>query len=178
MRIEWGNVPAYFGGIALLLTIVTLQRDHREKSRAQASKVAAWTVPPPRGEDDTKFRVFLRNASELPVTGVRVVMGVERKKPQIRFRKDQGPEGPLRNIFRYRDVLAPGATENVEEFSTPVEVTSLEFTDSSGRVWHRTKTGLHSQHLWRMRIHRASMTARRKALQFFEKYQTFSPKDD
>jgi hypothetical protein len=160
VHIDWGSVPAYFGGLALLLTIVTLQRDHKERRGAQASKVAAWAVPPSHADGETKFHIRLRNASELPVTSVRVVISVERTERKMRLRKDQGPEGPLRNVFYYRNVLAPGATEDVREFSSPVEVKSLDFIDSSGRTWYRTKTRLFAKPPWRKPLRQAKRKAR------------------
>src|SRR5712691_1022024 len=88
MKIEWGNVPGYFGAIALILTIGTIQRDHRERSRVQASKIAVWAVPPKVEDEKIQFCVLLRNASDLPVTEVRLVIAAERSKVRIRFRKD------------------------------------------------------------------------------------------
>jgi hypothetical protein len=59
--VDWGSVPAYFGGLALVLTIMVMLRDRQEKIRGQANQIAAWVE---RSYDDSEpHRVVVKNAS-------------------------------------------------------------------------------------------------------------------
>jgi hypothetical protein len=62
---DWGNVPEYFSGLALLVAVATFSRARRDALRSQADKVAAWGAEP----EDGRPKIVLRNSSDLPVTG-------------------------------------------------------------------------------------------------------------
>lgn len=136
---DWGSVPAYFGGLALLLTVYTLVRDRSERRRKQASQVAAWAESRV-SEDGRRYYITMRNASDLPVTDVRLVVASEKTLVRLRIRKDRVPEGPLKHHFTYIPTFPPDATQEVGGFDkpTPIAVQSLEFSDSSGRRWLRS----------------------------------------
>lgn len=57
---DWGNVPSYFGGFALIVAVISMRRDGRDRRRSQAEKMAAWTE---KREDS--WEVILRNQSDL-----------------------------------------------------------------------------------------------------------------
>lgn len=68
---DWGNVPAYFGGLSLLLALRIFQRERTAKERSQVEQVGIWVSV--RLSREHHFpSVFLtshiKNASNLPVT--------------------------------------------------------------------------------------------------------------
>jgi hypothetical protein len=134
---DWGNIPAYFGGLALLIAIYTLSRDHRERRRSQADKVVAWAE---RAGDG--YKVFVRNKSELPVTEVIIALNVGyRRSDAVRLDKFTRPDRWHKP--QYVDVLPPDHTEEVRFFKPgPAQVSGLSFIDSSGSKWSRTSTQL------------------------------------
>ncbi len=142
--IDWGSLPAYFGGLALVLTVMTLRRDRRDKHREQAARVAAWATTRQATGGPQHFIVQLRNGSDLPVTAIRLVVASEKDEVRLRTRKDRVPEGRHKHHFVYRATFPPDTTEEVGGFEkpTPLEVVSLEFVDSSGQRWLRTKDSL------------------------------------
>jgi hypothetical protein len=134
---DWGNIPAYFGGLALLIAIITLSRDHRDRRRSQAQKVAAWVE-----EDEDGCKIVLRNKSELPVTKVLIGFNEGFKNPDA-VRLGKPSRADRRRKPKHIDVLPPDATVTIGPFKPgPVWVTSLEFIDSSGSWWIRTHTQL------------------------------------
>src|SRR3712207_1663919 len=65
--VDWGSVPAYFGGVALAFTAATIWRDRKIRERGQAERVAAWSEKTQDG-----WKLWVRNASDLPVSAVYV----------------------------------------------------------------------------------------------------------
>jgi hypothetical protein len=135
--VDWGSVPAYFGGIALVLTLTVLVRDRRERVRAQADKIAAWVQ---RGrEDNEPHRVVIRNAGDLPCTDLRIWWTVGYRTPAaLRFSKtfgadtDGGGKKP-----RYEHAIGPGETVVLHETHEDCAVRAFAFTDAAGRQWLR-----------------------------------------
>jgi hypothetical protein len=143
-RLQWGTVPSYFGGVAFLATIFIILRDRSTRLREQAAKVAAWVTWRNDDQGVRRYIVILRNGSDLPVTGVRLVVGSEKTPPHVRLDKSGAPEGPLKSHFDYFANLGPGFSEEIGRynFTTPLAIISLEFTDCAGRRWIRTNERL------------------------------------
>ncbi|MEU8635997.1 hypothetical protein AB0C38_27860 [Amycolatopsis sp. NPDC048633] len=135
--VDWGNVPAYFGGLALVLTLTVVQRDRREKVRDQANKVAAW-VQRSRTENEP-HRILIKNASDLPCTSLLIWSTVGYRNPSaLRLSKtfgedtDRGGKKP-----DYEHAVGPGETIVLLETSEDCAVRGLEFVDAAGRRWSR-----------------------------------------
>jgi hypothetical protein len=70
---EWFSAVGTVG--ALVIGLVILARDHRNAERAQVDRVGVWAEPtyerrpPPAGPrvEQAKIKVYIRNASDLPV---------------------------------------------------------------------------------------------------------------
>ena len=85
----WGNVPAYFGGIALILTLLIILRDRNEKIRHQADRLAAWVER--AKEDGGSHKVLIRNASDLPCMNIGYWITEGYTQPsKLRFSKSFG----------------------------------------------------------------------------------------
>lgn len=137
----WGNVPAYFGGVALILTVIILFRDRNEKVRYQADRLAAWVE---RSKEDGKpHRVLIRNASDLPCMDISYSITEGYKNPSgIRFSKTFGADTNWWRKPRYIHAIGPGETIVAYETTEDVAVRQISFTDSAGRHWKRTGTHL------------------------------------
>ncbi|GAB3166213.1 hypothetical protein GCM10027258_89980 [Amycolatopsis stemonae] len=135
--VDWGSVPAYFGGLALVLTLTVIQRDRREKVRDQANKVAAW-VQRSRDYQDP-HRIVIKNASDLPCTSLRIWWTVGYRNPSaLRLSKtfgadtDGGGKKP-----HYEHAVGPGETIVLLETREDCAVRRFEFVDAAGRRWLR-----------------------------------------
>jgi len=77
---NWGTVPAWFGGLSLLLALTLFFRDRRRDDREQIDKTAVWVTckwDPTLGftdrdrvvpaDEQITFRVFTKNANETPM---------------------------------------------------------------------------------------------------------------
>jgi hypothetical protein len=135
---DWGNVPEYFSGLALVLAVITFNRTHQEQQRSQAEKVAAWGVG-----DIGHYKIIVRNQSDLPVTSLTISFnaGFVPKKG-LTLNKYPRPDRYAKP--RHLDTLSPGTIEILLPESTagPVLVTALRFRDSRGVIWIRGETGL------------------------------------
>ncbi|MFJ1761544.1 hypothetical protein ACIOD2_14580 [Amycolatopsis sp. NPDC088138] len=151
--IDWGSVPAYFGGIALVLTLIVLFRDRREKIRAQADRVAAWVQ---RGRADGELhRVVVKNAGDLPCTDLRIWWTVGYRTPaKLRFSKVFGADTDGHRKPRYEHAVGPGETLVLLETAEDCAVRGLEFTDAAGRQWSRIDARLVRQGTLRRRVRR------------------------
>jgi hypothetical protein len=121
MALDWGSVPAYFGGIALAFTAATIWRDRKKSEREQAQRVAGWLEKDQQGT--TVLRV--RNASDLPVFHVFA-------------------ESTLAQLKGERPQIGPGATEKLGFKPEEVKIEQpprMTFTDAAGRRWERTEAG-------------------------------------
>jgi hypothetical protein len=141
VHVEWGDVPSYFGGLALLVTIGIVSRDRREKERLQADRVAAWAT-----RNDSGFQLFVRNASDLPVSRAAIyaaagATGFDKDGSLVVSLSKFDSEGGVRNLKpRYVDVIGPGETTEVFAVDLdrgPLAVRSFEFVDAAGRSWRR-----------------------------------------
>lgn len=136
---DWGNVPSYFGGLALIVAVITMGRDGRDRRRAQAEKVAGWAE-----KRDDAWEVTLRNTSDLPVTRVVVWMNAGyRPASGVRLSKFAMPDGHVKPC--YEASLPPGTTicRTFPVERGPVAVISLEFIDCRGVGWKRTNQRLY-----------------------------------
>ncbi len=142
---DWGSVPAYFGGLALLATCYVIGRDRSEKMRVNAEKVAAWAV-----KDEEGWRILVRNAGDLPCTRV-IVWGNRGYRsrpdgtPRLSLSKFVGSEADGRMKPRYLTVIGPGETVTAVEVPLadgPLRVRSLDFRDAAGRDWERRDDNL------------------------------------
>lgn len=77
-KAEWGTVPAWFGGLSLLLAFVLFFRDRRRDDREQIDKVAIWltTAYEPQffGADgkidrieEVEYTLHTKNANDVPI---------------------------------------------------------------------------------------------------------------
>lgn len=79
-NLQYGTVPAWFGGASLLLAFVLFLRDRRRDDREQIDKVAVWMVPswdptpalrnPKRVVEPTEeihYRIFAKNSNDVPI---------------------------------------------------------------------------------------------------------------
>ncbi|WP_204807163.1 hypothetical protein [Mycobacterium riyadhense] len=136
---DWGTVPAYFGGFALLVTAGTLWRDYRERARDQANKVAAWVK---KGLDGEDHQVLLKNASDLPCTAIAVaVTEGYKRQPKLSLSKMFG-HSTDRYRWYYIHAVGPDETLILRQTPIPVAVRHLEFTDAAGRKWARRENSL------------------------------------
>jgi hypothetical protein len=74
MRLDWGNVPAWAGAVALLLAFRIFLRDRTSADRAQVDKVGVWwEIDRPLAWNHEprieviRTRLLVRNGSDLPV---------------------------------------------------------------------------------------------------------------
>jgi hypothetical protein len=132
----WGNVPSYFGGIALILTVVILMRDRRERIRSQADHIAAWVQ---RSQDPKEaHRVVIKNASNLPCTRVTVWFTEGYRSPtKLRLSKTFGADTDRQRKPRYLHAVGPDETGVVYETLEDIAIRGVEFTDAAGRRWTR-----------------------------------------
>jgi hypothetical protein len=118
MVIDWGSVPAYFGGVALAFTAATIWRDRKTSEREQAQRVAGWLSK--KGDATT---LWVRNGSDLPV------FHVSADSAQLSGKRSQiGPGTTVDMVYK------PGEIR----IDQPPRVT---FTDAAGRRWQRTEAG-------------------------------------
>jgi len=118
---DWGNVPGYFSSLAVLIAVFTFSRASREQQRSQAEKVAAW------GEEaDGRYKIILRNQSDLPVTALTVSFNAGFKPIEgVNLTKNRRPDRHAKP--RIINVLSPGTMEELlhESSPGPVLVTAL-----------------------------------------------------
>lgn len=121
-----------------LIAVISLSRTQREQQRSQAEKIAAW------GEEaDGRYKIIVRNQSDLPVTALTISFNAGFKPLEgIRLSKNPRPDRHVKP--RYINVLSPGTMEILlrENSPGPVLVTALSFRDSRDVRWIRTETGL------------------------------------
>ncbi|MCU1697635.1 MAG: hypothetical protein JWR34_3698 [Mycobacterium sp.] len=137
---DWGTVPAYFGGFALIATAFTFWRDADERKREQANKIAAWVEVV---VDGRSRHVVIKNSSELPCKDIRIAVtqGFKNRTSLTLSKTDWN------NTNRYRKPLylqAIGPEATVTTFTTEelMAIRSLEFTDAAGARWVRRDNGL------------------------------------
>ncbi len=77
-QVQWGTVPAWFGGLSLVLAFVLFIRDRRRDDRALIDKVAIWPtvtydqtstalVDAATRNDGTQIELNAKNTSDRPV---------------------------------------------------------------------------------------------------------------
>jgi hypothetical protein len=132
----WGTVPSYFGGIALILTVVVILRDHGERVRGQANQVAAWVQR--SSTEGVPHRVVVKNASDLPCThvGIWITEGYRSPTKTI-FSKAFGLDTDRERKPRYLHAVGPDETVVVYETKEDVAVRQMTLTDATGRHWVR-----------------------------------------
>jgi hypothetical protein len=132
----WGNVPAYFGGIALVLTIVVILRDRNERIKHQADRLAAW-VERSKKEGEA-HKVLIKNASDLPCmdVGYWITEGYTQSS-KLRLSKSFGADTDRRRKAAYIHAVGPGETVIAYETTEDVAVRQITFTDAAGRHWTR-----------------------------------------
>lgn len=81
---DWGNVPAWIGAGSLLLAFRIFLRDRSRADRAQVDAVGVWweierdpLMPGMRRVDDTKVRMLVRNAGDLPVEATQIAWTIK-----------------------------------------------------------------------------------------------------
>lgn len=153
--VDWGSVPSYFAGLSLFVAAVTLSGNRKDRRAEQASKVSAWVRVPERDEDQ-EWRAKVCNSSDAGVTGVTLVVEVERKAPSSRGRKDGGPEGPLMSKFKYASDLGPGESFDYAIEGRSIAWKRLDFTDAAGQWWIRTPKRLRRVGLFERLLLRAA----------------------
>lgn len=143
--IDWGNAPSWAAfGTAVIAATLGWGAYRREKRRdriadqarvrEQASKFAGWIE-----SDASETRLYLRNASDLPIVNVTAWF----------YQMDWLTETTLKEATRNPtyissfDVVAPGATLELNDlrFKVAQEI-SLTFTDAQGVLWARHKGSL------------------------------------
>ena len=133
VSVDWGNLPAYFGGLAFLATVGIIGRDHRERIREQANHLAAWV-----DADGEKQEVVVRNASDLPVFRIAVYLRGPAKSPRISLSKYAADSATGYLKPQRRGSIGPGATVTLKAYEIgPVRVIGLDFTDAAGVQWER-----------------------------------------
>lgn len=128
------SVAAIYAARVYRREVVRDERIERREWQAQASLVAAWLAVGPvrsRSGTSTKFALWVRNASELPVTDVRVehYLNAPVSGPDV---VDMYTVGPARDPV-YLVMAVPDAEPNLGVL--------LEFVDSSGQRWARYPDG-------------------------------------
>jgi hypothetical protein len=168
---DWGTVPGYIGGLALLLTVITIRNDRIEKRREQANKVAAW----PLRDESGAWKIAMRNASDLPVTNPSVGYNAGRRPGRLLLSK-AGPGADIKRKPQYRRLIPPNETIYVDvRFDVDeVLVTWFEFVDAAGRRWIRTNGGLRVRQVtawtvWWRKMQRQGRLARRVTYRRFER---------
>ena len=130
------NIPAYFGGIALVLTLVVILRDRNERIRNQANRLAAWVERSKK--DGETHKVLIKNASDLPCMDVGYWITEGYVQPSmLRLSKSFGADTDRRRKPAYIHAVGPGETVVAYETTEDVAVRQLTFTDSAGRHWTR-----------------------------------------
>lgn len=131
---DWGTVPAYFGGVALLLTAWTMFKGQRADIREQANQVAAWV----ERDDDGKTVLKMKNASDLPITRARVVPAY-RERSGVSLLKDDAAATRQGKPCTLPSGVGPDQTVTVHTYDvgTTVRVVSFFFTDARGKSWKR-----------------------------------------
>jgi hypothetical protein len=84
-NLDWGSVPAWLGAGSLLLAFRIFWRDRTNAERSQVDLVGAWgTTEYERRAPDAservvqvRVRLFIRNASELPIEVVQLACDLE-----------------------------------------------------------------------------------------------------
>ena len=149
--VDWGNVPAYFGGLALVLTLTVILRDRREKVRAQVNRIAAWVQ---RGRvDGEPHRVVVKNASDLPCTDFRIWWTIGYRNPaKLRLSKVFGADTDRHRKPKYEHAVGPGETLVLIETTEDCAVSGFVFTDAAGRRWSRKDARLTLQGTLRHRV--------------------------
>lgn len=154
MQVDLGNVPEWVAALgtagALIGTLVLLKHELDERRLREGSRVAAWVgdpvyakdIPDPwiidyghQADDLIGWRVWVANAGDTPVFGVRVRVGDRPRLP--------------REFTHHYGIIAPGDRRSKLIGSpdlNPAEcivdwVAEVAFTDSSGRHWLRLASG-------------------------------------
>lgn len=159
MDLDWGNVPAWAAFISALVAVMftwrALARERRRDAdrelrdrQEQANQVAAWVSrrDGPKPGEPGNFYIELRNASDLPVYDV-----------QIMLRDSVGGE-VLKQVWWLG--ASPRDTPRVMDLDSKAQVRldyimkrareqkdriyydlTLDFTDASGVRWHRQSDG-------------------------------------
>ncbi|WP_139306523.1 hypothetical protein [Nocardioides exalbidus] len=135
--IDWGSFPAYFGAIALVLTTLTIRRDHLARRHEQADQVAAWAE-----NSDQGWVVKVKNASNLPIKRLNIGLAGSPRNGGVRLTKYEQDDDLTGRVRSKRvDVLGPDSTRELSHPSGPITVTSIEFLDAAGRYWRRRRDG-------------------------------------
>jgi hypothetical protein len=125
--VDWGSLPAWAGAASLLLALWIVYRDHKNAERAQVDLVGAWAEIEhhPRSPDEAaSVRLYIRNASQLPIEVVQLAFEVHG-----RWRVPSGPlswrlvagVNPRRHFVEAED-LGSVAPEETWSNSYPVNV--------------------------------------------------------
>jgi hypothetical protein len=122
-KLQYGTVPAWFGGASLLLAFMLFLRDRRRDDRAQIDKVAVWMVPtwdptlalrdPQRVVEPTEeihYRIFAKNSNDVPIEIAHAAFTIETKwlvpTGDLASRVIDGTEKS--RLFQDGYLLAPG----------------------------------------------------------------------
>jgi hypothetical protein len=162
--VDWGSIPAYFGGLALFFSAWTLRRERTEKIRSQANQIAAWVQRSRDGIDPN--RIVIRNASNLPCTDImlRYTQGYVKKPNKLSIlSKTFGADTNHKMKPIYVHAVGPSETLVVRETHEDIAVRGLWFTDASTREWARIGAKLHYDP-YRKRSARRRFAARWKSL--------------
>lgn len=145
VQVDWGNVPAYFSGGALLYAALTYRSSVKTKVAEQAGKISVWVdwngQPPPGGD----WKVWVKNASETSVSDVAV--GIVQEAGLKKGRRSDDwlgePQGKTCEHVSKYPFLGPGAERVIFESikGAPVTAVSLSFRDSAGRTWKQSIEG-------------------------------------
>lgn len=67
--LDWGTVPAWFGGISFLLALRIFAKDRRASDREQINQLGVWpdTTSAPHSEECGRYFLIVKNASNLPL---------------------------------------------------------------------------------------------------------------
>ena len=81
---DWGNIPAWIGAGSLLLAFRIFLRDRNKADRGQVDALGVWweidgepSMPGMRRVDDIKFRIMVRNASDLPIEATQIAWTIK-----------------------------------------------------------------------------------------------------
>jgi hypothetical protein len=146
---DWGTVPDWLAAVGtlaafavalrLLAKELAARREYEEDRRTeQARLVSTWTTFPERDAQDSSlywFYVVVKNASEVPVHNVSVVM----EEPRSPYARATGSPDCRMQFF----TVAPGENDRLafrhpEHHAGPL---TLTFTDAAGRRWTRYPDG-------------------------------------
>jgi hypothetical protein len=164
--LDWGSVPAWVGALSLLLAFRVFLRDRSNAERAQVDLIGAWGTtqyeikwPTDSRRVETAIaRVFIRNASALPIEVERLSCRIETtwvvpiNVAEKRYDHAHGvkseslfiekvtvvPDNTWESLddrFNLRDMAPEGAVQLSPFQGVRCVVTALLVVDNAGRRW-------------------------------------------